>query len=119
MANTVAHVIISVRRGSVSGNPGQAAWFAGAAPNPVMQLSRVPNPNPAFKSSLLHPLRPVRCYAALAENLLGADSFTLLPHLVALGVAYLLAVPIGWNREREERSRFRPGDRPPGRSIHS
>ena len=27
-----------------------------------------------------------------------------LSHLVALAVAYLLALPIGWNREREERS---------------
>lgn len=31
-------------------------------------------------------------------------NFDLLPHLVALAVAYLLALPIGWNREREERS---------------
>lgn len=28
----------------------------------------------------------------------------LLPHFVALAIAYLLAVPIGWNREQEERS---------------
>ena len=28
----------------------------------------------------------------------------MVPHLVALAVAYLLAVPIGWNREHEERS---------------
>ncbi len=28
----------------------------------------------------------------------------LLPHLVALTIAYLLAIPIGWNREQEERS---------------
>ena len=28
----------------------------------------------------------------------------LLPHLSVLGIAYLLALPIGWNREREERS---------------
>ena len=27
-----------------------------------------------------------------------------LAHLVALAVAYVLALPIGWNREREERS---------------
>jgi len=27
-----------------------------------------------------------------------------LSHLISLGVAYLLALPIGWNREREERS---------------
>lgn len=31
-------------------------------------------------------------------------SFDLLPHIVALTIAYLLALPIGWNREREERS---------------
>jgi putative Mg2+ transporter-C (MgtC) family protein len=34
----------------------------------------------------------------------GSDDFNVLPHLVALAVAYLLALPIGWNREREERS---------------
>ncbi len=27
-----------------------------------------------------------------------------LSHMVALGIAYLLALPIGWNREKEERS---------------
>lgn len=32
------------------------------------------------------------------------SNFDILPHLVALAVAYLLALPIGWNREREERS---------------
>lgn len=31
-------------------------------------------------------------------------AFDLWPHLIALAVAYALAVPIGWNREREERS---------------
>ena len=34
----------------------------------------------------------------------GANPFELLPHFVALIVAYLLALPIGWNREKEERS---------------
>jgi putative Mg2+ transporter-C (MgtC) family protein len=34
----------------------------------------------------------------------GANSFNLLPHFIALAVAYLLAFPIGWNREREARS---------------
>lgn len=33
-----------------------------------------------------------------------ADHFDLLPHFLALSAAFLLAVPIGWNREREERS---------------
>lgn len=32
------------------------------------------------------------------------DPFALLPHLIALAVAYALALPIGWNREVEERS---------------
>ena len=34
----------------------------------------------------------------------GANPFNILPHVVALLAAYLLALPIGWNREREERS---------------
>lgn len=32
------------------------------------------------------------------------DKFSVLPHLLALGAAYLLAFPIGWDREQEERS---------------
>ncbi len=32
------------------------------------------------------------------------DKFAILPHLAALAFAYALAFPIGWNREREERS---------------
>ena len=38
------------------------------------------------------------------ERLLGADNFDILPHLGALVIAYFLALPIGWNREKEERS---------------
>lgn len=37
-------------------------------------------------------------------ELFGGDRFDVLPHLTALLIAYLLAVPIGWNREREDRS---------------
>ena len=37
-------------------------------------------------------------------ELFESNPFNLLPHLVALLVAYALAVPIGWNREHEERS---------------
>jgi putative Mg2+ transporter-C (MgtC) family protein len=38
-------------------------------------------------------------------ELLGlAHPLAFLPHMVALVVAYLLAFPIGWNREKEERS---------------
>ncbi|MES2663429.1 MAG: MgtC/SapB family protein [Pseudomonadota bacterium] len=34
-----------------------------------------------------------------------ANSFNqLVPHIIALTIAYALAFPIGWNREREERS---------------
>jgi len=35
---------------------------------------------------------------------LHAQTFNLLPHLVALAIAYALALPIGWNREKAERS---------------
>ena len=38
------------------------------------------------------------------EHIFGSNPFDLLPHLTALLVAYLLALPIGWNRETEERS---------------
>lgn len=38
------------------------------------------------------------------EQYLTWNSEQALGHLVALAVAYLLALPIGWNREREERS---------------
>lgn len=37
-------------------------------------------------------------------EIFDADHFDILPHFVALAVAYLLALPIGWNRERAERS---------------
>lgn len=36
--------------------------------------------------------------------LFGTESFDILPHLVSIAVAYLLALPIGWNREKAERS---------------
>lgn len=32
------------------------------------------------------------------------DTFRIIPHLTALTIAYVLAFPIGWNRERTERS---------------
>jgi putative Mg2+ transporter-C (MgtC) family protein len=38
------------------------------------------------------------------NEILGADRFDIVPHLVALGIAYLLALPIGWNREQAERT---------------
>lgn len=32
------------------------------------------------------------------------NDFDMLPHLATLAIAYLLALPIGWNREKAERS---------------
>jgi len=32
------------------------------------------------------------------------DYTTIAPHFIALGTAYVLALPIGWDREKEERS---------------
>ena len=40
----------------------------------------------------------------MLDTLFPGQEFNLLPHLVALTIAYLLALPIGWNREQEERS---------------
>ena len=38
------------------------------------------------------------------RELFGTDNFDILPHVVAMLSAYLLAIPIGRNREKEERS---------------
>ena len=38
------------------------------------------------------------------EAIFGSNDFNVLPHFAAMAVAYLLAFPIGWNREHEERS---------------
>lgn len=38
------------------------------------------------------------------QELFGTDKFDIVPHLVALAAAYVLAFPLGWNREKEERS---------------
>ena len=40
----------------------------------------------------------------MLDPLFGADRFNVLPHLIALAIAYALAFPIGWNRERQDRS---------------
>lgn len=37
-------------------------------------------------------------------SLIAAGTFDIGPHAVALAIAYVLALPLGWNREREERS---------------
>lgn len=33
-----------------------------------------------------------------------SDTFSILPHLIPIAISYCLALPIGWNREQEERS---------------
>jgi len=38
------------------------------------------------------------------QEALGVGHFNIVPHLIAMTIAYLLALPIGWNRETEERS---------------
>lgn len=38
------------------------------------------------------------------EQFYSRDDFDVLPHLVAIALAYALAFPIGWNREKTERS---------------
>jgi putative Mg2+ transporter-C (MgtC) family protein len=38
------------------------------------------------------------------NEIIQSNLFDVGPHLVALAAAYLLALPIGWNREKEERS---------------
>ena len=40
----------------------------------------------------------------MIEELLADYRFDVVPHLVALLAAYLLALPIGWNREQAERT---------------
>lgn len=37
-------------------------------------------------------------------EILGSNPFDIVPHIAALIAAYLLALPVGWNREKEERS---------------
>ena len=38
------------------------------------------------------------------EQIFGSNPFDIVPHLTALLIAYALAIPIGWNREHQERS---------------
>lgn len=40
----------------------------------------------------------------MMSQIFGAQHFDLMPHVAALAAAYLLAFPIGWNREQQERS---------------
>ncbi|MDX6805884.1 MgtC/SapB family protein [Terrihabitans rhizophilus] len=40
----------------------------------------------------------------MIEQFLATATFDFVPHFVALFAAYVLALPIGWDREKEERS---------------
>ena len=40
----------------------------------------------------------------MIDQVPGLSGFNIWPHFVSLAVAYVLALPIGWNREKEERS---------------
>ena len=40
----------------------------------------------------------------LNEVIVAITNFNIVPHVIALAIAYVLALPIGWDREREERS---------------
>ena len=51
-----------------------------------------------------HPFPSRYVIAAMLSEAFGSNPFNILPHVVALLVAYVLAIPIGWNREQEERS---------------
>lgn len=42
-------------------------------------------------------------FVAVASTF-NTDNFNIWPHVLALAAAYILALPIGWHREREERS---------------
>jgi len=45
-----------------------------------------------------------KVFVEVLEQVFGSDEFNIAPHAIALVIAYLLALPIGWNREKEERS---------------
>ncbi|HEX9964781.1 MAG TPA: MgtC/SapB family protein [Allosphingosinicella sp.] len=38
------------------------------------------------------------------QEFFSSNPFDIVPHAVAMAAAYLLALPVGWNREKEERS---------------
>jgi putative Mg2+ transporter-C (MgtC) family protein len=38
------------------------------------------------------------------QEIFSSNPFEIVPHIIAMAVAYLLALPVGWNREKEERS---------------
>lgn len=40
----------------------------------------------------------------MPEHIISLNQISILPHAVVLAIAYVLALPIGWNREHNERS---------------
>ena len=51
-----------------------------------------------------HPFPVAAVIRQMIAETLGSNPFNILPHVIALLIAYGLAIPIGWNREQEERS---------------
>lgn len=43
-------------------------------------------------------------FQSALHQALSADNFNVWPHIITLAAAYILALPIGWHREVEERS---------------
>ncbi|MDT6941422.1 MgtC/SapB family protein [Brucella pseudogrignonensis] len=43
-------------------------------------------------------------FQSALHQALSADNFNVWPHIITLAAAYILALPIGWHREIEERS---------------
>lgn len=43
-------------------------------------------------------------FQSALHQALSSDNFNVWPHIIAMAAAYILALPIGWHREREERS---------------
>lgn len=46
----------------------------------------------------------MEAFQTALNEALRVDNFNVWPHIIALSAAYILALPIGWHREREERS---------------
>lgn len=43
-------------------------------------------------------------FQSALNEALNSDNFNIWPHVISLAAAYILALPIGWHREHEERS---------------
>lgn len=61
-------------------------------------------PNISLLLSTRDQPRPEKRLHLMFDTIFHSASFNILPQLVALAIAYILALPIGWNREQAERS---------------